>query len=209
MIENIAQKNNIKLSEKGSFMLKFKELIEKLAEFNEYKEIVVLVDEYDVPIINNITNTKLVDENREILQNFYNILKNSEKYIKFVFITGISKLDKIFDFVGLENRKFSKFTKTSIFSKFNNLTELILDKDYSTICGISHEELKRYYSDHIRVLADENDYSFDEALERINYFHDGYSWDRVNNVFNPIPHCGLYRKRNFQVFGFQQAHQAS
>ncbi|GAA5818576.1 MAG: AAA family ATPase [Methanobrevibacter sp. CfCl-M3] len=185
MIENIAQKNNIKLSEKGSFIFKFKELIEKLAEFTNTKQIVVLIDEYDTPIIDNINNKKLADENRKILQNFYNVLKNSEEYIKFVFITGISK-----------------FTKTSIFSKFNNLTELTLDKDYSTICGISHEELKKHYSDHIQVLADENNYSFDEALERIDYFYDGYSWDGVNNVFNPNSTLRALAQKRFSSFWF-------
>jgi hypothetical protein len=67
-------------------------------------------------IIDNLNNPELADANRPILQNFYNVLKNSEEYLKFVFVTGSSK-----------------FTKTSIFSKFNNLTELTLDKDYSTI----------------------------------------------------------------------------
>ncbi|MDR2544986.1 MAG: AAA family ATPase, partial [Methanobrevibacter sp.] len=121
LINDIAKKNNIELSEEKSYMLKFKNLIEELSKLSKTNEIVVLIDEYDAPIINNINNNKLADENREILQNFYNVLKNSEEYIKFVFIIGISK-----------------FTKTSIFSKFNNLTELTLDKDYSTICGITH-----------------------------------------------------------------------
>ncbi|MDR1819484.1 MAG: ATP-binding protein [Methanobrevibacter sp.] len=185
LINDIAKKNNVELSEEKSYMLKFKNLIEELSKLSKTNEIVVLIDEYDAPIINNINNNKLADENREILQNFYNVLKNSEKFIKFVFITGISK-----------------FTKTSIFSKFNNLTELTLDEDYSTICGITHEELKKYYHNHIQILADKNNYSFDEAIERINYFYDGYSWDGIKNVFNPNSTLKALSQKKFSSFWF-------
>ncbi|MDR2545029.1 MAG: AAA family ATPase [Methanobrevibacter sp.] len=185
MIENIAQKNNIKLSEKGSFMLKFKELIEKLSKFSKHKEIVVLIDEYDAPIIDNINNTELADENRKILQNFYNVLKNSEKYIKFVFITGISK-----------------FTKTSIFSKFNNLTELTLDKDYSTICGITHNELKKYYHNHIQIISKENNCTYNDTIEKINHFYDGYSWDGTIKVFNPNSTLRALSQKKFSSYWF-------
>jgi GTPase SAR1 family protein len=119
------------------------------------------------------------------LQEFYNVLKESEDYLKFVFITGLSK-----------------FTKVSVFSTFNNLIELTLDEDYSTICGITHEELKKYYINHIRVLADKNDYVFDEALERIDYFYDGYSWDGINNVFNPSSTLMALAQSEFQSFWF-------
>ncbi|MDR2545030.1 MAG: ATP-binding protein [Methanobrevibacter sp.] len=185
LIEEFADENNIKLIENTSYISKFTKLIKELSKLSKTNEIVVLIDEYDTPIIDNINNTELADENRKILQNFYNVLKNSEEYIKFVFITGISK-----------------FTKTSIFSKFNNLTELTLDKDYSTICGITHNELKKYYSDHIQVLADENNYSFDEALEKINYFYDGYSWDGINNVFNPNSTLRALSQKKFSSFWF-------
>jgi hypothetical protein len=185
MIENIAVKNNIELSKKGSYMLKFKELIEELSKLSETKKIIVLIDEYDAPIIDNINNPKLANENRLILQNFYNVLKNCEEYLKFVFITGISK-----------------FTKTSIFSKINNLTELTLDKDYSTICGINHTELKKYYSNHIQNLADKNNYTYEKALDKINYFYDGYSWDGINNVFNPNSTLRALSQKEFQSFWF-------
>ncbi|MDR2873304.1 MAG: AAA family ATPase [Methanobrevibacter sp.] len=75
-------------------------------------------------MLKNLNNINIANGNQEVLQEFYNVLKESEKYLKFVFITGISK-----------------FTKVSVFSTFNNLTELSLDKDYSNICGIIHAEL--------------------------------------------------------------------
>ncbi|MDR3223797.1 MAG: ATP-binding protein [Methanobrevibacter sp.] len=185
MVENIAKKNNIELSERGSYVLKFNELIEGLSKLSSTNEIVVLIDEYDAPITDNITNTKVADENREILQNFYNVLKNAEKYIKFVFVTGISK-----------------FTKTSVFSKFNNLTELSLHDEYSTICGITHEELKKYYKDHIQFMARENNYTYEETLEKFDFFYDGYSWDGVNNVFNPNSTLRALDEKKFLSFWF-------
>jgi Holliday junction resolvase-like predicted endonuclease len=185
MVENIAKKNNIKLSEKGSYVLKFNELIDGLSKLSNTNEIVVLIDEYDAPITDNITNTKVVDENREILQNFYNVLKNTEKYLKFVFVTGISK-----------------FAKTSVFSKFNNLTELSLRDDYSTICGITHDELKKYYKDHIHFMARENNCTYEETLEKFDFFYDGYSWDGVNNVFNPNSTLSALDEKKFLSFWF-------
>jgi hypothetical protein len=185
LIESIAKKNNIELIEKKSYTLKFKELIEELSKLSETKKIVVLIDEYDAPIIDNLNDPKLADANRIILQNFYNILKNSEEYLKFVFITGISK-----------------FTKTSVFSKLNNLTELTLDKNYSTICGITHDELKKYYSNHIQVLADAKNYTYEKALDKINYHYDGYSWDGIYNVFNPNSTLMALAQKEFKSFWF-------
>jgi hypothetical protein len=161
---------------------KFSQLIKLLYKYSG-KEVVVLIDEYDAPIIDNMNNTSLADENRKILQNFYNVLKNTEEYIKFVFVTGISK-----------------FTKTSIFSKFNNLTEINLQDDYSTICGITHNELKEYYTDHIQVMADKNNYTYEETLDKIDFFYDGYSWDGINNVFNPNSTLRALDEKKFLSF---------
>ncbi|MDR3222930.1 MAG: ATP-binding protein [Methanobrevibacter sp.] len=183
-IDFIASMKDIDLGENGTYVFKFSKLIYNLYK-NKNNKVVVLIDEYDAPIINKITNNKLANENREILQNFYNVLKTSEEYIKFVFVTGISK-----------------FTKTSIFSKFNNLTELTLDDDYSTICGMTHNELKNYYGDHIQVMADKNNYTYEETLDKINYFYDGYSWDGVNNVFNPNSTLRGLSQKKFQSFWF-------
>ncbi|MDR3290810.1 MAG: ATP-binding protein [Methanobrevibacter sp.] len=183
-INEFAKDYCIELNENLPTDYNFHVLIKKLYG-NNGKKIVVLIDEYDAPIIDNITNTTVANENRKIMQNFYNVLKASEEHIKFVFVTGISK-----------------FTKTSIFSKFNNLTELTLDDDYSTICGITHNELKKYYNDHIQVMADKNNYTYEETLDKINYFYDGYSWDGKNNVFNPYSTLRGLSQKKFQGFWF-------
>lgn len=108
LINIIAKDKNVELDENVTFVVKFGDLIKKLSKNNKNK-VVVLIDEYDAPILKNLNNMKIANKNREILQEFYNVLKESEKYLKFVFITGLSKL-----------------TKVSIFSTFNNLTELTL-----------------------------------------------------------------------------------
>jgi hypothetical protein len=183
-IDFIASMKNINLEEKGSYVFKFSKLIYNLYK-NKNNKVVVLIDEYDAPIINEIMDNNLANENREILQNFYNVLKISEEFIKFVFVTGITK-----------------FTKTSIFSKFNNLTELSLRDDYSTICGINHDELKKYYKDHIQFMARENNCTFEETLKKFDFFYDGYSWDGVNNVFNPNSTLSALDEKKFLSFWF-------
>ncbi|MDR3292274.1 MAG: ATP-binding protein [Methanobrevibacter sp.] len=184
LIKIIAEKNNIELSDNVSYIVKFGQLIEKLSENNK-NNVVVLIDEYDAPILKNLSNLEISNKNREILQEFYNVLKESEKYLKFVFITGLSK-----------------FTKVSVFSTFNNLSELTLDENYSNICGITHEELKNHYKDHIQVMANKNNYSYQETLDKINKFYDGYSWDGKNRVFNPYSTLSALSQKEFQSFWF-------
>jgi hypothetical protein len=183
IIENIANKNNLKLSENGSYTVKFGELIEKLSE--KENKLVVLIDEYDAPILNHINNIDLANKNREILQEFYNVLKDSEDYLKFVFITGISK-----------------FTKTSIFSNFNNFVELSLHEDYTTICGITPKELEYYYHDQIKNMGLKNKLTYDEVLDKFHYWYDAYSWDGVNKVFNPFSTLNVLYEREFMGFWF-------
>ncbi|MDR3290989.1 MAG: ATP-binding protein, partial [Methanobrevibacter sp.] len=184
LVEIIAKSNDIELVENVSYILKFRELIKNLSKNNK-NNVVVLIDEYDAPILRNLSNTEIANRNREILQEFYNVLKESEEYLKFVFITGLSK-----------------FTKVSVFSTFNNLSELTLDENYSTICGITHEELKNHYKDHIQVMADKNNYTYQEALGKINKFYDGYSWDGKSRVFNPYSTLRALSQKEFQSFWF-------
>jgi hypothetical protein len=94
LINKIAKENNIILDEDESYILQFGDLIKELSK-KEDNNVVVLIDEYDAPILKNLNNTTIADENREILQEFYNVLKESEDYLKFVFITGLTKFTKV------------------------------------------------------------------------------------------------------------------
>ncbi|GAA5818416.1 MAG: AAA family ATPase [Methanobrevibacter sp. CfCl-M3] len=183
-IETIAKTNKIKLNKEISIRKKFSNLIKELYDSNS-KEVIVLVDEYDAPILDNIDNKELADTNRKMLQSFYQTLKNKDEFLKFVFITGISK-----------------FIHTSIFSKLNNPTDITLLDNYSTICGITHKELDEYCNEHIHLFADKNNMSYDEALSMINYWYDGYSFDGEKKVFNPFSTLSALKNGKLSKYWF-------
>ncbi|GAA5819801.1 MAG: AAA family ATPase [Methanobrevibacter sp. CfCl-M3] len=164
---------------------KLSELIEELY-YKHNNEIVVLVDEYDAPILDNINNEKLADANRKTLQSFFMSLKNSDKYINFIFITGITK-----------------FAHTSIFSKLNNPTDITLSEEYSTICGITHRELEYYCSEYIQTLADKKDTNYTTVLAKINNWYDGYSFDGKKRVFNPFSTLTALKTGKLSHFWFK------
>jgi hypothetical protein len=111
--------------------LAFSELIQKLAKKYGHR-VVVLVDEYDKPILDNIDHPDIAIEMREGLKNFYTIIKDSDEYIKFAFLTGVSK-----------------FSKVNLFSGLNNLKDITLDKRYATICGYTEEDIKQVFFEYL------------------------------------------------------------
>jgi len=135
----------------------FKELI--INTYERYgKKVVILVDEYDKPILDNIENIEMARLAREELKNIYSVLKDSDPYIKFVFLTGVSK-----------------FSKTSIFSGLNNLKDISLDSRYATICGYTQEELETSFAEHLE----------DVRLNEVKEWYNGYYWG-VDSVYNPF-----------------------
>ncbi|KZX10661.1 ATP-binding protein [Methanobrevibacter filiformis] len=183
-INNIAREYNISLNEHLPVDYNFSVLIREIYKTTN-KKVVVLIDEYDVPILDNIGDEKIVNDIRKTLQSFYNALKSSDDYIRFIFITGISK-----------------FAHTSIFSKLNNPTDITLSKEYSTICGISHNELEEYLHDYIENLANKKEMTYSECLDEINRWYDGYSWDGENRVFNPYSTLSSLSKTNEEFSDF-------
>jgi hypothetical protein len=150
------------------------------------KRVVVLIDEYDKAIIDNITDINIADKNRRILHDFYQIIKSNDQYIKFVFITGVSK-----------------FAQVSIFSGLNSPDDITFDKDYGGICGYTHEELEDYFKDYIEELAVEESLNYEEILQKINFWYDGYSWDGKIKLYNPFSTLLLFKKREFSNYWFK------
>ncbi len=153
---------------------RFRELILKLYEkFNQ--KVVVLIDEYDKPILDNIEDVDRAIEMREILKDFYSVLKDADPYLKFVFITGVSK-----------------FSKVSLFSGLNNLYDISLNPEYATICGYTQRELESVFADRLK----------DVDLEEVKRWYNGYSWlgEPVYNPFDVL--CFLAEKR-FRPFWFE------
>jgi hypothetical protein len=163
----------------------FGELIESLYE-KTGKIVVILVDEYDVPILDAIgKSTAEIDEIRESLKNFYRMLKATDYCLKFIFLTGISK-----------------FSRVSVFSVLNSLNDITLDDRYSTICGYTQEELEYYFPEHILDTANYQNLTREKLLKLIKSWYDGYSWDGKSAVYNPFSTLCFFDKRAFDNYWF-------
>ncbi len=153
---------------------KFFELIQRLREkFNQ--KVVVLIDEYDKPILDNITKPEVATEMREILKNFYSVLKDADEFLKFVFITGVSK-----------------FSKVSIFSGLNNLEDITLNPSYGTICGYTQKELEVVFEDLLKGLD----------LKEVKRWYNGYNF-LSEPVYNPFDILLLLKNRRFRSYWFE------
>ncbi|HBD96535.1 MAG: hypothetical protein A2015_17565 [Spirochaetes bacterium GWF1_31_7] len=169
--------------EKTSVSGKFAELIEKLSI--KYDKVVILVDEYDKPISDYIDNLDKAEENRETLKTFYACLKSLDSCIQFLFITGVSK-----------------FSKVSIFSDLNHLTDLTMSRYAATLLGYTKDELIRYFDEYITIIEKENGLSRDELFEKMAKTYNGYSWDGINFVYNPFSIQSFFKERSFHHFWF-------
>jgi len=176
--------NDYKLNivEEG-FKTYFSSVIENLCR--NYGQAVILIDEYDKPIIDYITDLQKSSENREVLREFYSVLKGTDEYIKFVFITGVSK-----------------FSKVSIFSGLNNLIDLTLEEDFNKIMGITQEELETCFADYIERLKEKEKGDKNEILDKIKFWYDGYSWDGITRLYNPFSILNLFNSRKFRNYWF-------
>jgi hypothetical protein len=161
------------------------ELIEQMY-YKTGKKVVILIDEYDVPILNMMDkSSEEIKAMQKLLHAIYKVLKGTDEYIKFIFLTGVSK-----------------FTGLSIFSALNNLEDITLSKDYSALCGITQEELESNFSEHLLIIADELSRSRDELLDDIRQWYNGYSWDGKTSVYNPFSILLLFKSREFKNYWF-------
>lgn len=187
LLNIIAGKNNITFIEGTDYKSKFEELITELAV---KEKVVILIDEYDKPIIDHLKESKedlnISIKNREILKNFYNSIKANDKYIHFAFLTGVSK-----------------FSKASIFSSLNNLTDLTLDPRFPTLIGITEDELYNYFDKHIIELAKENEISVEKTKAYLKNWYNGYSWNGKDFVYNPYSLLSVFTKREFDNYWFE------
>jgi hypothetical protein len=156
-------------------------------ELSKKERVVILVDEYDKPIIDFIEKNKqkIAMENRDVLKTFYSVIKWADKYLKFVFITGVSK-----------------FSRVSIFSDLNNLDDITIDDRFSTLLGCTHEELSTYFSLHLDHLSQKLGMSKKELLGHMEHWYNGYSWDGRNFLYNPFSILKLFSKNRFGSYWF-------
>ena len=142
------------------------------------KRVVVLVDEYDKPILDAIKNPDLAQANRDFLRGLYGCLKFADAHIRFVFLTGVSK-----------------FSKVSLFSGLNNLEDITLDPVYSSICGFTEAELDQVFDKEL------------EGLDRkqVREWYNGYNWLGSEKIYNPYDVLLLFKKREFDAYWFETA----
>jgi hypothetical protein len=183
-LKNWAKHHKVRLTE-TTYKLQFKELLEKVSQ--KHGKVVLLVDEYDKPIIDFLEKHELDQAkfNRDILREFYGIVKNADKMLEFVFITGISK-----------------FSKVSLFSHLNNLKDITLAKRYAALTGYTQEELEFYFEDYLLACMENLEISREELLKQMKIWYDGYSWDGETEVYNPFGTLNFLDDQEFRNYWF-------
>ncbi len=187
LLDDIAASYGIQLDQDRYYNEKFKQLIDKLASAHNGK-VVVLVDEYDKPIIDKIEIEHQAMVHRDILNGFYAIIKAMDRYIHFALITGVSK-----------------FSRVSVFSGLNNLRDITLSEDFSSIMGYTQEELTHYFHPHIDTLAKKLHLQEKELYANIKTWYNGYSWDGKNFLYNPHSILNLFKEQKFDNYWFTSA----
>jgi hypothetical protein len=166
--------------------LRFDNLIRRASEESKQR-VVVLIDEYDKPLVNTLENQTLNDDLRDLLKGFYGVLKSSDAYLRFVMLTGVTK-----------------FSKVSIFSDLNQLVDISMDKQYAGICGISEEELLGNFEPELQALTVERKMTYEEVLAEMKRRYDGYHFcENTVGMYNPFSVLKTFFSLKFVNYWFQ------
>ena len=151
------------------------------------KGVVVLVDEYDKPLLQTFHNEALFEAYRTTLKAFYGVLKSADKYLRFAFLTGVTK-----------------FSQVSVFSDLNQLNDISMDRNYAAVCGLTQQELLDNFQPELEALAEENELSFDETVELMTRQYDGYHFHpKGEGMYNPFSVLNAFDKKEFGNYWFQ------
>ncbi len=165
---------------------RFKDIIDA-AYRKTGQKVVILIDEYEKPIIDNIDNNELMEQFRRELQGFYSVIKGKDNAIRFAFLTGVTKLGKM-----------------SIFRGLNNLNDISIDARYADICGVSEQELKSYFGESVKTLAEMNGLSEEECYKKLASMYDGYHFceDSIG-LYNPFSLLNTFYSCKFRTYWFE------
>lgn len=151
------------------------------------RQVVILIDEYDKPLIDNLDSPDLQEYYRKTLQGFYGVLKAMDGYIKFGFLTGVTKIGKL-----------------SVFSGLNNLRDISMLPQYADICGISENDLHRYFTGSVRELAVGNGLSEEQCYEKLAEMYDGYHFcEDTAGMYNPFSLLNTFASEKFREYWFE------
>lgn len=168
-----------------TFGLRFKDIIQA-AYYKNGNGVVVLIDEYDKPILDVLDDEVVRDSNKNTLQAFYSVLKSMDRYVRFAMLTGISK-----------------FSKVSIFSGLNNLNDISLSSKYNEICGISESEMSKYFTTGISNMAESMKISVDEVHSLLKKNYDGYHFsENGKDVYNPFSLLNTFANETISRYWF-------
>ncbi|MDR1557013.1 MAG: ATP-binding protein [Tannerellaceae bacterium] len=184
-LKSIAQTHGITLSREYASS-RFDELI-TLLHRKTGEKVVVLIDEYDVPVLDAINRpSEEVSEIRQSLYAFYRVLKATDEHLQFVFLTGVSK-----------------FAGVSVFSALNNLNDITLNDKYASICGYTQQELETYFPEYIREVAEYTGMNTEDLADNIRTWYNGYSWDGKTTMYNPFSTLMFFENRQFGAYWFR------
>lgn len=177
-LEKTAVKQGVQLIS-DNIKEQFQELIEKTSKQGQ---VVILIDEYDKPLIDYLNKPAKVEENRAIMKSFYSVLKGQDGNIRLLFLTGVSR-----------------FSKVSLFSDLNNLEDISIGRNFNSLIGITQAELETFFAPEIKEMeaGDSN------ILETIKRWYNGYTWGGSETLYNPFSVLNLMKSREFQNFWFQ------
>ena len=162
---------------------RFKDIIDA-AYCKTGQKVVILIDEYEKPIIDNIDNPELMEQFRRELQGFYSVIKGKDNAIRFAFLTGVTKLGKMSIFIGL-----------------NNLNDISMDARYADICGITEVELKSTFGESVITLADANSMSVDECYTKLAQMYNGYHFHyKSQGIYNPFSLLNTFNANEFRMY---------
>ncbi len=169
-----------------SISLRFENIIKSIYE-KEKKQLVILIDEYDKPLLSVIDNQQLLNSFRALLKSFYSNIKTNDEYIKFCFITGITRFDKV-----------------SIFSDLNNLNDISADYEFNDCFGITQKELEENFIPEIQTLCKSENIEKSDCLTRLKQTYDGYKFNaKADGVYNPFSLMNCFYKKTFDYYWFE------
>ena len=166
--------------------LRFKGIIRRAYE-QTGQRVVILVEEYDKPMLQAIGDEELQNEYRNTLKAFYSVMKTQDRYIRFGFLTGVTK-----------------FGKVSVFNDLNNLIDLSMDRQFQTLCGMTDKEIHTYFEEPLHRIAENYDITYDEACRRLKERYDGYRFrQNGTNLYNPFSLLNTFARRKFGDYWFE------
>ena len=177
-LEDFVEDNDLQLRKEQKSGEMFRQIIRAMNKTNG--SVVVLIDEYDKPILDNINDLEKANEMREVLRSFYTVLKSCDEYLRFVMLTGISK-----------------FSKVGVFSTLNNLLDISMTERYGDIVGYTQLELEQYFNEWL------DSYKITEILSLLKNYYDGFSFDGVHRLYNPFSILSFFGTGEFSNYWYE------